>query len=136
MYRKCDRFGPFGMGGGVGGRCVCERGHRGSEFSRKTAEGKKLFLNQVVLVWRLLYRPPEGRRANSLCAGWQESEDGASRRCPQRQEVRPPVFTTLCIAFQSATEPFPYLEYSWLGCSRWYGGRRSPECLKSGGEPS
>ena len=43
---------------------VC-KGQRGAEFSRVTAQGKKLFLSVLVL--------PEGRRENSLCAGWDES---------------------------------------------------------------
>ena len=34
------------------------------------AFGKKLFMNLVVLHRMLRYRLPEGRRVNSLCAGW------------------------------------------------------------------
>ncbi|KAI3367971.1 hypothetical protein L3Q82_026797 [Scortum barcoo] len=40
-----------------------------TEFRSRTAVGKKLFRNLVVLVRALLYRFPEGRRVKSLCAG-------------------------------------------------------------------
>ena len=49
--------------------CVWCGGCQRAEFSKETAVGKKLFLDLLVLVRRLLKRLPEGRRLNSPWSG-------------------------------------------------------------------
>ncbi|KAI3352231.1 hypothetical protein L3Q82_005581 [Scortum barcoo] len=66
-----------------------------TEFRSRTAVGKKLFRNLVVLVRALLYRFPEGRRMSSMLGS------GAPA-------MRWAAFTTLCNAFRSAAEQLPY----------------------------
>ena len=64
------------MGGGVDYSSVpvspedLAGGREGREFSFLTAWCMKLSLSLVVRQRRLLYLLPEGRRLNSLCAGW------------------------------------------------------------------
>ncbi|KAK0155388.1 hypothetical protein N1851_002293 [Merluccius polli] len=90
------------------------------EFNKETAVGKKLFLNLLVLVWRLLKRLLEGRSWKSLLAGCEGSLRmlrARFRHCFFRTTsmagsgvpvMRWAVLTTRCSDLRSATEQFPY----------------------------
>ena len=99
---------------------LCSQCSQGGEFSSLMAFGKKLFMNLVVLHRMLRYRLPEGRRVNSLCAGWVWSLVILVALLWQRDGYRSwmdgcavlvifsAVLTTLCSAFWSAAEQLPY----------------------------
>src|SRR4029434_7769766 len=93
--------------------------HRGAEFNRVTAAGKKLFLSLLVRARRALHGLPGGRGANSLWLGWELSFSmlRAFRRHLLRWTasmvgsgepvMRWAVFTTLWSVLRFATEQLP-----------------------------